>query len=279
MAANRSRRLKACAPPWFSWYLLPSGTIHPPSLHRPDNPVANSPGPPWRGATNSNTPWHRHTQHQWLAPVQVVEAVLQNREVIHPQLPADPVVLDRTGIVRLHPQVLPGFLDRLIAPRPRHHAERVERFLVVRSQQDELLVPGAGLVELFLIEAERRERGESEFVVRVLFKNLAELLFRGGRHRLALGCVGASDGVLDVCCGQIYPRVGATRVRFQRGLKMIHCLRIFRVLERADALHHLLSRLTAVATAASLGLQRRNQPNPRQARAKNASGHAFPPMP
>src|ERR1017187_3874228 len=218
MAANRSRRLKACAPPWFSWYLLPSGTIHPPSLHRPDNPVANSPGPPWRGTTNSNTPWHRHTQHQWLAPVQVVEAVLQNREVIHPQLPADPVVLDRTGIVRLHPQVLPGFLDRLIAPRPRHHAERVERFLVVRSQQDELLVPGAGLVELFLIEAERRERGESEFVVRVLFKNLADLLFRGGppspgsRVRVRLGCTAACMLWPDITARWCNPRPISARI-------------------------------------------------------------------
>src|ERR1022692_795779 len=115
--------------------------------------------------------------------VEVLDALFDYGLVLRGHLHAHLLVLQRAGIVGLHAQFGPGFPVRYQSLGPGNHAQCIEGFLIFGIEGNQLQVPLVGIVQLLLVEEQRGDGGDSQFVLGVLVQDLLKQIGAARRWR------------------------------------------------------------------------------------------------
>src|SRR5579885_1877729 len=95
--------------------------------------------------------------------------------------------------------------ERLISVNPQnkeaYYTLGVIRLLVLRIHGDQPFVPLLGLIQLLLVEEQRRDRSDGHLVLRILIQNFLELVVRRLRHLQVLRRIRTRDVLAHVSGG------------------------------------------------------------------------------
>ena len=190
--------------------------------------------------------------------VQILHPIVDHRGVLFLQFFFSLLVLQRTGLFRLHAQVGARFHPGCVPLHPVDHGQAVEAFLALRIGRDQFQIPLFGIVQLlqFLLEirhalrllvAQGSQRCERRGVVRMVLENLDELFLRLLGQLHVVRRFGAGDVLAHVGGGEVKTAVDVGRIQVHGFLEELHRVRIPGAFIRLNAFVDAVARPQLVA--------------------------------